>query len=443
MRPCKCDNCDAKRPWKEQAKGACKHCFLYHANPKFKAAWDGTAERIAPPLDPPCVHRSKEPTGEKSEARCGGKHPELYRCEQGRGVNGLVALNVCDKNKKLYCGPACEGYATGPTSPRSFPKPTTEPKTLEDYQSHLDYRSTLDYPPGKFEGDGIVIVGAGRYWLSACLSARMARDMGWKSGIQIWHREKERVTHPEWIKDYGVEVVNANEYATLNLIPLRNPFDDVPTTYDSNGVTKTRNNHGAWVLKSFAVKHAPFRRVLFLDADAYPVANPHHLFDYFNSALGIWWDMKANRNGVKWEIHPHAKPYDGMGGVNGGQFLIDKANADAWRFLNVWDWTQQHADHYYQWMFGDQDAFRLAAAVCRTPFQKMGESYFPMLPVNLSFMNDEKNRRAIIHRFAPKIGLASDGMGGKDFVPWHNEEARLWAHADEMRLSAGEPSPTE
>jgi hypothetical protein len=309
------------------------------------------------------------------------------------------------------------------------PRPEGEPETIEDYQQALEWHAHNQPPVPQFDGDGIVIIGAGKYWLGACLAAKMARELGWAGGIEIWHRETEAVTHPEWIDGLGVRVVNANAFAAANAIPLRIPFTDdkLPP-----------RQPGAWILKSFAVRHSTFRRVLFLDADAYPVANPSTIFDALRGPVGYWPNMGGDFGGLNFEVHPSAELRDRMGQMQGGQFLIDKGNPAGWQFLTAWDWIQQHADHYYRFGYGDQDAFRLAAAVCGTQAQKMGEACYPIIPVNIALCNiggHVGGTRAIIHRIYPKIGLERDGMGGVDIVEWFPGEAKLWAFAEAMRQS--------
>jgi hypothetical protein len=58
---------------------------------------------------------------------------------------------------------------------------------------------------------------------------------------------------------------------------------------------------GGWESKTYAITHTNFKRILYLDADAYLVGKPDHLFFALNNHGFIFWqDLSGSDNAVKW-----------------------------------------------------------------------------------------------------------------------------------------------
>ena len=136
-------------------------------------------------------------------------------------------------------------------------------------------------PPPGLTGDGIVTVAEGRYWPMAVLQVHMLRRTGCTLPVQIWHRGPVG----RELDGMGVTLVDAAAVEALH--PAR------------------RCSH--FQAKSYAIAHCGWRRVLFLDADAYCVSDPAplfallsaHPFVYFDS--GPWSYPKTNLcSSVRW-----------------------------------------------------------------------------------------------------------------------------------------------
>ncbi len=101
-------------------------------------------------------------------------------------------------------------------------------------------------------GAGVVIAAGGlRYFVNAWVCIHMLRDKGCTLPIQLWHLGPDELPPAlaDLVRPLGVECVDA--LAQLARHPARHLF--------------------GWALKSYAILHAPFRHVLWLDADNVPL----------------------------------------------------------------------------------------------------------------------------------------------------------------------------
>lgn len=261
------------------------------------------------------------------------------------------------------------------------------------------------------KGDGLVIIGAGRWWLMSCMSAHMARKNGWDGPIQIWHREQEMVGDLSWMPE-GCEVVNANAYAKKHNIKLRLNFTD-RQGWDHPYMK------GGWVVKSFALRHCPFARVLYLDSDAYPIANPKLAFDAMDGkAFGYWRDTNQH-GGLKWHVYPDARPLEHTGPIQGGVTLFDKSGAEGQHLLRVYDWIQQRADYFYRFGYGDQDCLWLAVSACKTPAKEVGKLLAASDPVHIVKVSDR--HQVFVHRIGLKVWPDLPPTIVKNWVPQEKE----------------------
>jgi len=199
--------------------------------------------------------------------------------------------------------------------------------------------------PGEYDGRGIVIVGGGKYFVSAYVTARVLRHVGCRLPIQLWHWAGE-LTEPmrQALSPFGVACVDADQVAR------RQPF---------------RILHDHWwkgfQLKPYAIVHSPFREVLLLDADCYPTRDPEFLFDwpaYGQRGAVFWPDLVSSKSYLPeaaWEIfgtEPGGPP------LELGQLLIDKEAC--WAPLQLTLWYNAHADLIYKILWGDKDTFNIA-----------------------------------------------------------------------------------
>jgi hypothetical protein len=210
--------------------------------------------------------------------------------------------------------------------------------------AHALRRKALEREPYPgFAGRGIVIVGGGTYFPGAYVAACMARHVGWEGPIQIWHRGADEPADAAILGPLDVELVDS----------------------DTHPARSSRRLLGGWEHKTFAIRHSPFQEVLYLDADAYLVADPSPVFAANRYGAVFWPDLEQTDHNVKWALHGELDDPHGQG-IQGGHVLLDKARA--WDALCLADWINDHSDFYYQHQYGDQDSWRLAWRVRREPF---------------------------------------------------------------------------
>jgi hypothetical protein len=254
--------------------------------------------------------------------------------------------------------------------------------------------SRIDSPPPWKHGRGIVIVGGGKYFESAYVTARVVRHVGCQLPIQIWHLpgEVDQVQLDSFSTIPDVELVCAGEVAKEHQMRVV----------------------GGWQLKSYSMIHCPFREVLFLDADAYPTRNPEFLFDdeRFKTAGAIFWpdnkvdDLKPD-TWVALGLDPRDEP-----AFESGQMLVDTVRH--WREMSLAEWMNQFSDFYYQWMYGDKDTFHLAFRIFGTKYEmpKPRPSW-----VAHTYQHADLDGELIFqHRCRDKFSLAPDKLDTKHFT---------------------------
>jgi FkbM family methyltransferase len=197
---------------------------------------------------------------------------------------------------------------------------------------------------------GIVICGGGwRFFPSIYVVIRAIRHVGCNLPIQVWYMGdagEYDVRMHQCTERYGVQWIDANS-AWRERPEMR--------------IRRNNIDHG-WMLKPFAAAYCPFREVLFLDADCYPVMNPEDFMghpEYRRVGASFWPDQNPLEGG-QWErfgVPPQACP-----GLESGQFIIDKGRH--WKPLYVaclinalWDFTYRH-------LYGDKDTFNIAWRLC-------------------------------------------------------------------------------
>lgn len=210
----------------------------------------------------------------------------------------------------------------------------------------------ISAPPTWTQDRGIVICGGGwRFFPSLFVTVRMIRDCGCSLPIQIWYLGDRGEFDPrmlEVLKAFDVSWIDANA-----------------TWRDRPGVAIRRENidHG-WMLKPFAAAYSPFREVLVLDADSYPVRNPEEfLFDHeqWEKTGAVFWpDFGALEIG-QYERLGVPVPEERVG-LESGQFAVDKGRH--WKPLWLTCWLNSFWE--YVWgpsnsaLYGDKDTFQLA-----------------------------------------------------------------------------------
>ena len=149
-----------------------------------------------------------------------------------------------------------------------------QPETIKLHLGALKYLVGETFPAPAAVGDGLVYVGGGPYWPGIVVGIRMLRSSGSKLPVQIWHRGVAEPVNEKQLEGLGpVEIIDMEAHGKR---------------------TGARILRG-WEAKLYALAHCGFRRVLFLDADAYVVDNPAPLFEELEKAPFVFWsDMPHN-----------------------------------------------------------------------------------------------------------------------------------------------------
>jgi hypothetical protein len=274
-----------------------------------------------------------------------------------------------------------------PEQPRSATWHTC-PHTVRAHREALERVIELaeaeEYPGHRHES-GVLYVGGGRYWPGIVVGCRLLRRLGYAGPIQVWHghRADPEPVHPEDVAGLDVEIVGALAVAER---------------------TRPRILRG-WEAKLHAIRHCDMRRVLYLDADAYCVADPTAHLEALTAShpFAFWRDLSSAERNVRW---PMVWPA-GAGGVpqiQGGQLWLDRERA--WPLILTADWMCQHSDYYYRHGFGDQDCWRIALAAggWRWMWHDLGAAEWRH-PAFVCRLNDNP---VVVHRCRGKLWRVRD-----------------------------------
>lgn len=293
------------------------------------------------------------------------------------------------------------------------PDPYQWPPTIElrrdpgSISRHLDALRALAAQPApqvKRPTRGIVYVGGGRYWPGIAVGVRMLREAGCELPVQVWHRGDIEPVNAVDVHGMGVWIRDAAYHANI---------------WGENRVISPNEFHGGWEAKLYALTHTCWDQVLFLDADAYCVADPTPLFDLLSPAepFVFWHDMPHCENSVAWQrVWPAGK--NGVPTVQGGQFLIDRRHGE--RLLNVAHWICQHSDYYFAHIYGDQDAWRVALAAGASGYRCLGAADWEQP----AFICRHNGHPVIVHRCQSKL-FADERPEPRDHLPY---EGRVFSH---------------
>lgn len=263
-------------------------------------------------------------------------------------------------------------------------------------------------------GDGIVMPGGGVYFDAAYVSIRVIRMLGCTLPIELWHLGPMEML--PW-QQTALESLN---------VTTRDAFDvggDKPS--------------GGWQLKSFAVRHSIFQRVLFLDADCYPVYDPTSWFT-LNQPSIFWPDQQQfeiadsvfDVVGVK---KHNSRPFES------GQFFMDRK--ECWKELCLTWWMNKNSDYYYRLWKGDKETFRMAWLHFETEIRMPRLEYSVDIPAILSY--DFNDQVAFLHRCCGKLTLNSNTVfltnsspsKRNDRLPYEDE---VWKFLEELKVIRGE-----
>ena len=248
---------------------------------------------------------------------------------------------------------------------------------------------------------GVLYVGGGKYWPGVVVGVKLLRHIGYNGPIEIWHghySDKEPIRYSD-VSDCDVRIVNALEVAKT---------------------TKPRILNG-WEAKLHAIRHTRFRRILFLDADAYCVHDPTPYFHRFHD-FAFWGE--DDRDHIRWPNVVLSSKKRNVVGVQGGQLFINREKA--WPLIVASDWICQHSDFYFQHIFGDQDAWRLVLSLTDLPYTAIGSAMWE----KPAFVCSIDKRKFVVHRVDSKLFRACDWNArvcAVDFAPHLPFESFVWS----------------
>jgi len=198
---------------------------------------------------------------------------------------------------------------------------------------------TQPLPDLKGEGRGICILAGGSYLCSGYVTVRLLREhYGCTLPIEWVHGPHEM---PDWQKRLldGLDVT----------------FLEAPCI--------------GWAAKTWAILNCKYRKVIYLDADSEPLADPAFLLDSepFARHGAIFWpdNYFLSPSDMSRDLGP--APFEALGipfrdewAFESGQIVIDKERCH--RALMLADWMNRihGAQYYWRLWFGDKEAFHMA-----------------------------------------------------------------------------------
>jgi hypothetical protein len=253
-------------------------------------------------------------------------------------------------------------------------------------------------------GDGIVYVGAGRYWPGVVVGVRLLREAGCTLPVEVWYRGSCESIDTRQVAGLGVTCLDLDLWANL---------------LGDNRVEQGNEWFGGWEAKLYALTHTRFARVLYLDADAYCVDDPTTAIQRLSprNPFMFWEDLPRMRGCVKWDrVWPGGDT--SCPPIQGGQLLIDRRGGA--KVLEIAHWICQHSDFYFAHIYGDQDAWRVAAAATDTPWLNLGEAPWRGDAFVLPFAC----RPLIVHRCQSKLFTGNPPQENPDLP----KESLVFAH---------------
>jgi SAM-dependent methyltransferase len=264
----------------------------------------------------------------------------------------------------------------------------------------------MEFPKPKIrDGKGIVYVGGGRYWTMIAVGIRMARRYT-DIPIQVWYGGAGEPVKPEELADLGGITYH-------------------DTTREMPGLRK----YGGWENKTSAILGSGLDLVVYLDADAYLVADPEPIFQATAANRFSWWiDLPWNETTLDYSWSGLSSPA-AVPPVQGGQLGV--AVSQFWSELVLAHWINQHSDYWFRHQYGDQDSWRLALSATRGRYHCLGAAGWSP-PSFVCWLDGPR----IVHRCQGKLW----DHGAVSFNPGLPEESTVRDLFNRAVLGTGSPS---
>lgn len=247
-------------------------------------------------------------------------------------------------------------------------------------------------PPARADGDGVVTCGGGRYWPGLVVSLRMTRAVTGLP-IQVWHRRDEPVDPAEVADLAGI------------------------TFHDVSAATPVPRRLTGWEAKAIALLNCGLRRAIFVDADAYFLADPGAILDAASaSRIAFWTDVGDHIDWAAFGLTERHGSY--VPPFQGGQFAVDLVAAR--RELVLLHWLCQHSDYSFRHGHGDQEMFRVALAATGGSYATLGQSAW----ADPGFVCRLGGAPAVSHRVDCKFGI--DTPKNPPDLPGEAEAVRIY-----------------
>lgn len=288
------------------------------------------------------------------------------------------------------------------------PRWAFDPGVIRKHQAALQRLVTGDIPPPPHrEGQGVLLVGGGKYWPGIVVAVRMLRDTGSRLPIQIWHRGAAEMVKPADLA--GIPDVEIHDLTKLSPAP---------------------RVLGGWEAKTVAILASGWERIFYLDADAYTVANPQGLLDKLSpkAPFLFWRDLQGGGEPVNWTAW--GRTSSPVPPIQGGHLALHVPHF--WRELVISHWLNQHSDFTYRHQYGDQDSWRVSLTATGGRYVCLGQARWE----NIAFVCDLDDAPFVVHRCQSKMLFSEDVLPedrhSNRRLPRLPGEQRAWDHFDAL-----------
>jgi Mannosyltransferase putative len=241
-------------------------------------------------------------------------------------------------------------------------------------------KGLLKCDPPSCEGRGVLIVAGGRYTAWGWVLCRRLREMGCNLPIQVWYlgtREMPEAAKPLF-KKLDAELVDAHQ------VMMKHPAAEMHP----------------WALKTYALRHTPWRHVCYIDADCVPQILPEELLndkDVKREGSIFFHDVGKHNN---WNLYADFSLLPTTEWET-GQWIWDKVTG--WMALRWAMWAAEHTQVFWNSQtggHGEKATVECAFRFSQCPHMMGGPSIWAGYGIEHSF----KGRIAFKHIMGTKRG---------------------------------------